>query len=122
LRRSAKNKALLQHEQPKAAARVTKHKLCATPTYHAWVNMKQVCTNPNNPGYSNYGARGIRVCDEWLESFEAFHADIGDRPNSSMWLVRINKAGDYEPTKLQWEVRPRRYRGRRWVVDIRSST
>ena len=34
--------------------------------------MKNRCGNPNDPNYKNYGGRGIRICDEWLHSTDAF--------------------------------------------------
>ena len=46
------------------------------PLYGTWVKMKQRCYNPNNKDYKYYGARGIRVCTRWLDSFENFLFDI----------------------------------------------
>jgi hypothetical protein len=34
--------------------------------------MKARCYNKHEPAYVNYGARGITVCPEWLNSFEVF--------------------------------------------------
>ena len=34
--------------------------------------MKQRCYNPNSKDYPRYGKRGIIICQEWLESFNAF--------------------------------------------------
>lgn len=42
-----------------------------TPAYHCWANMLKRCYNPSDSQYHNYGAKGIRVCDEWLE-FQVF--------------------------------------------------
>jgi hypothetical protein len=42
--------------------------------------MKDRCLNPNGTGYSLYGGRGIKVYPEWQDSFEAFLADMGERP------------------------------------------
>ena len=35
--------------------------------YQAWFNIKARCYNSNNISFPNYGGRGIKVCDEWLE-------------------------------------------------------
>lgn len=42
--------------------------------------MKARCYNKNDPMFDRYGGRGIKVCDRWLESFENFFADMGERP------------------------------------------
>src|SRR5262245_8753845 len=47
--------------------------------YAAWCQMIQRCTNPNNKRWTDYGGRGITVCPEWRESFEAFFARVGPR-------------------------------------------
>src|SRR6266481_8299787 len=51
-----------------------------SPEYLAWAGMKARCFNPASPGYKNYGARGITVCERWRNSFEAFLADMGPKP------------------------------------------
>jgi len=71
--------------------------------YHTWVSMKQRCTNPNDPAYSYYGGRGITVCERWLNSFEHFLADMGQRPTPDHSLDRYpdNDRG-YEPGNCRW--------------------
>ncbi len=50
-----------------------------------WQNMLQRCNNPRNPGYHNYGGRGVTVCDRWDPakggSFHNFLQDMGYRPS-----------------------------------------
>ena len=48
--------------------------------YNTWVKIKQRCYNPKNKDYKNYGGRGIKVCDRWLDSFDKFLEDMGVKP------------------------------------------
>lgn len=70
-------------------------------TYVSWKSMKQRCYNPNTDQYHRYGALGVHVCDRWLDSFENFVADMGERPQGTT-LDRINPYGNYEPNNCRW--------------------
>ena len=41
-----------------------------TPEYQSWCNMNQRCNNPNDPKFSDYGGRGIKVCKRWATAKE----------------------------------------------------
>lgn len=71
-----------------------------TPTYRCWASIKQRCLNPGNSRYSNYGARGVKIYNSWLD-FENFYADMGTKPNG-LTLVRIDEDGDFEPGNCYW--------------------
>jgi hypothetical protein len=69
--------------------------------YNAWMNMIARCNNPKSSSYHNYGGRGIKVCDDWVKSFQLFYSHVGDAP-SKMELDRIDVNGNYEPSNVRW--------------------
>lgn len=75
--------------------------------------MKTRCYNVNQKSWADYGGRGIEVCDRWLESFENFLADVGERPSPEHSLDRIDVNGDYEPDNVRWSTYREQARNRR---------
>lgn len=77
------------------------HGLHKTSEYTVWGNMIARCRNPAHPSYVNYGGRGILVCEQWLD-FQAFYADMGNRPSSLHSLERINNDKGYNKENCKW--------------------
>jgi hypothetical protein len=75
--------------------------------YAVWNGMIQRCTNPRYPEFHNYGGRGIKVCDRWLNGedgkfgIECFLVDMGPRP-AGLSIDRIENDGNYEPGNCRW--------------------
>lgn len=72
-----------------------------SPTYTSWHAMKQRCMNPKAKSWHDYGARGITICERWRDSFGAFLADLGERPEG-MTLGRFGDTGNYELGNVAW--------------------
>lgn len=97
--------------------RLTKHGMAHTRQYKAWAAMKDRCLNNKNQAFPHYGGRGIAVCDRWMESFDNFICDMGQRP-AGMTLERVDNDKGYEPGNCIWATRKSQQRNRRANVKI----
>lgn len=71
--------------------------------YTTWAGMKKRCYNPNAYGYEYYGGKGIRVCDEWFNDYEAFRDWAFDSGyDDSLCIDRIDPDSGYYPGNCQW--------------------
>lgn len=86
----------------KTGIRATKHGKYKTKAYSTWQRAKNRCENPFSKDYHLYGGRGIHMCREWVESFEAFYAHMGERPEGKYSIDRIDNDKGYEPGNCRW--------------------
>lgn len=81
---------------------VTTHGMSNTGTYYSYNGMLTRCYNKQSEKYEIYGERGITVCGEWLESFENFYRDMGEKPKG-MSLERVDVNGNYCKENCKWD-------------------
>lgn len=85
--------------------RNTIHGKSSTSIYHTWQHIKSRCFNSNDKAYKNYGRRGISVCPDWIDNFQAFYDYVSQLEHfgeEGYTLDRINNNGNYEPDNLRW--------------------
>lgn len=95
------------------------HGMRNTATYNTWLSMKARCQNKNSKDFDSYGARGITVCKEWIDSFEQFYLDMGEKPKGTS-IDRIDNNQGYFKENCKWSTNSEQQKNKStsviWIV------
>jgi hypothetical protein len=81
--------------------------------HRCWCLMRSRCNCETDDAYADYGGRGIKVCDRWMESYENFLEDMGRKPTPLHTVDRIKVNGNYEPGNCRWATKAEQNLNRR---------
>ncbi len=95
------------------------HKKSASRIYRIWQKMKDRCLNENVPCYERYGGRGITICDEWKENFEAFFKwAMANGYDETLTIDRVDNNKGYFPDNCRWTTNKEQSRNRRSNITV----
>jgi hypothetical protein len=96
----------------------TTHGDSQTRLYDCWKAMKRRCEDEKQDGYKFYGARGIKVCEDWHDYFKFRNWALQNGFEEDLEIDRIDSYGNYEPSNCKWSTELEQQRNRRNNVSI----
>lgn len=97
------------------------HGMTGTKIYHTWQGIKKRCFKQNCKSYKDYGARGITICTEWKDDFQAFYDYVSQLPHfgeDGYSLDRIDNNGNYAPDNVRFADRKTQARNTRKNIFV----
>ena len=101
-------------KREEASKRMFTHGQTPVRLYRIWRGMKARCNNPHTKDFHYYGARGIKVCDEWMEHYESFRDwAFANGYSDMLTLDRVEANKGYSPDNCRWVDRQTQMRNTR---------
>ncbi|MCQ2270959.1 MAG: hypothetical protein MJZ52_07020 [Bacteroidales bacterium] len=96
-----------------------KHGLRKTRLYRIWSNIKTRCHNQNDKHFSQWGARGVTMCEEWKNDFKSFYDwAMSNGYSDDLTIDRIDNNGNYEPSNCRWTSYKEQNQNKRNVIIL----
>lgn len=87
--------------------------------YRIYRGILNRCYVPTEPAYKYYGARGVKVCEEWRHNFDEFYKwAISNGYTDNLTIDRIDTDGNYEPSNCRWITQAEQSRNRRMCNKV----
>lgn len=84
-------------------SKISTHGLTGIPEYHLWNKIKKQCYLPSFATYHLYGAKGIKMDENWRKDFGLFLEDVGRRPTEEYVFARIDKTKNFTKDNCYWK-------------------
>lgn len=106
-------------QKERASEANIRHGQTNTRLYAIYRGIKARCKNPHVKEFERYGGRGITICEEWAQSFEAFAMWANENGYAdNLTIDRIDNDKGYSPENCRWADYTTQGRNRRNVRKL----